>query len=82
MIKPHFKILVKSLLGGVFSLFGKLYTKNKLTVFCYHDVSHNPSEFSRQYNLNVPPDIFEYQINFICKNFNVISTVDLLDGKF
>ena len=82
MLKPHLKLLVKSLLGGVFSLFGKLYTKNKLTVFCYHDVSHNPSEFSRQYNLNVPPDIFEYQINFICKNFNVISTDDLLDGKF
>ena len=81
MLKPHFKILSKTLLGGVFSLFGRLYTKNKLTVFCYHDVSQNPSEFSQKYNLNVPPDIFEYQINFISKNFNVISTDDLLEGK-
>jgi len=75
------KSIVRSLLGGLFSPLGKLYTENKLTAFCYHDVSNNPSEFSRRYDLCIPPDIFEYQIDFINNNFNVISPNDLLSGK-
>ena len=48
-----------------------VYTKNRLTIFCYHDVSNNPSEFSHSHDLNVPPSIFEYQIGYINKKFNV-----------
>ena len=69
------------MLGSVFSPLGKYLTKNKLTIFCYHDVSNNPSEFSHNHDLNVPPSIFEYQIGYINKKFNVISPDDLLAGK-
>ena len=55
--------------------------KKSLTVFCYHDVSTNPSEFSHKYDLNVTPDIFEYQINFINNNFNVINPDNLIANK-
>ena len=65
MIKLKLKSTARSLLGGLFSPLGKLYTENKLTIFCYHDVSNNPSEFSRTYDLCIPPDIFEYQIDCI-----------------
>ena len=77
----HFKFIVKSLLGSVFSPLGKYLTKNKLTIFCYHDVSNNPSEFSKKHDLNVYPKVFDYQINFIDNNFNVISPDDLLNEK-
>lgn len=77
----HLKSSVKSLLGGIFSPLGKFYTKNKLTVFCYHDVSNNPSEFCREYDLTIPIDIFDYQISFINRNFNVISPDVLLIGE-
>ena len=75
------KSIAKSLVGGLFRPSGSYFTKNRLTIFCYHDVSENPSEFSDKHNLNVPPNIFEYQINFIKKNFNVISPDELLDDR-
>tara|TARA_Y100001934_G_C12383283_1_gene793917 strand:- start:660 stop:1592 length:933 start_codon:yes stop_codon:yes gene_type:complete len=75
------KSIARSLLGSVFKPFGKHLTKNKLTIFCYHDVSNSPGEFSEKYNLNVSPNIFEYQIKFIKENFNVISPDDLLANK-
>lgn len=56
-------------------------TKDKLTVFCYHDVSEDPSQFSHRYELNVPPNVFEYQMDFIDKNFNVISPDDLINDN-
>ena len=56
-------------------------TKNGLTVFCYHDVSSNPSEFSEKFGLNVYPEEFNFQINFINRNFNVISPDDLIGGQ-
>jgi hypothetical protein len=77
----NLKPIIKSFIGGTLRPFGKKITLNKLTVFCYHDVSNTPSEFSRKYNLNVPPDIFNTQINFISSNFNVISPDDLLSGN-
>ncbi len=76
-----YKPIIKSLLGSGFSLLGNYFSKNRLTIFCYHDVSNNPSEFSHNYDLNVPPSIFEYQIEYINKKFNIISPDDLLSGE-
>ena len=53
------------------------YIDDALTIFVYHDVSHNPSEFSRTYGLNVPPRTFEYQLAYIKRNFNIIGPLDL-----
>ena len=55
----HFKSIIKSLLGGALSPLGNYFTKNRLTIFCYHDVSNNPKEFSDKYDLNIPSNIFE-----------------------
>lgn len=52
-----------------------------LVVFCYHDVSNVPSEFSRLFGLNVLPEIFDYQVRFIKKNFNLISTEDIKNNN-
>ncbi len=74
LLKP-----VVAMAGGFF--YNIVYQKrlNKaLTVFCYHDISNTPSEFSRRHNLNVLPAIFDYQIRFIKKNFNIISPEALI----
>lgn len=60
-------------------LFHNYFVRNALTVFLYHDVSDNPSEFSETYNLNVPPEVFDYQISFIKNNFNLINPDELLE---
>lgn len=54
---------------------------NALAVFVFHDVSDKPSEFCIKYDLNIPPSLFEYQIRFIKKQFNIISPDDLLESK-
>ena len=80
-IKRVIKVPISELFGYYYCLFAKSYTKDALTIFCYHDVSDSPSEFSHNHDLNVPPSIFEYQIGYINKKFNVISPDDLLAGK-
>jgi hypothetical protein len=79
----YIKYIIRFLTGWLISFLrvGKYFTKNKLTVFCFHDVSSKPSEFSAKYNLNVSPEVFEYQIKFIINNFNVISPDDLLANE-
>lgn len=50
-------------------------------MFCYHDVSDTPSEFSSKHHLTVPPALFEYQLNFVMSHFNIIGPDDLLEHK-
>jgi peptidoglycan/xylan/chitin deacetylase (PgdA/CDA1 family) len=52
-----------------------------LTVFCYHDVSNSPSEFSSNHNLNVSPEVFEFQIRLIKKYFNIIGPGELQHSR-
>ncbi|MBF0553793.1 MAG: polysaccharide deacetylase family protein [Nitrospirae bacterium] len=67
--------------GTYFRLFKKSKLENTLTVFLFHDVTYTPSEFSRMYKLNVPPDIFDFQLKFIKNNFNVITPDELISGE-
>ncbi len=55
---------------------------NSLCVFLYHDVSENPSELSRIRDLNVPPGIFEQQIDAIGNHFNIISPQQFIEKDF
>ncbi len=55
--------------------------ESALTVFVYHDVSPSPSEFSRRYHLNVPPEVFDFQIGFIKAHFTLIGPDDLLAAR-
>jgi hypothetical protein len=52
-----------------------------LTVFVYHDISEVPSEFSYKYQLNVCPNLFEWQLRFLKKHFNFVSPDDLLEDR-
>jgi peptidoglycan/xylan/chitin deacetylase (PgdA/CDA1 family) len=54
----------------------------RTAVFLYHEVSPAPSEFHAQFNLNVPPSLFEKQVAFIARNFNVITPEQLLSGNY
>jgi hypothetical protein len=73
--------IVTRIVGGTYGLMSSLFLHSKLTIFVYHDVTTQPSEFSQTYNLNVSPEIFDRQIRFIKKNFNVINIDDLLDSN-
>jgi len=47
---------IKSILGNFLKLkySKKLIRSNSLTIFCFHDVSDNPSKFNYTNNLDVP----------------------------
>lgn len=75
------KNFIKSLIGGTLRSLHYDKKKDNLTIFCYHDVSDSPSKFSYKHDLNVPSNIFDYQVDFINRNFNVISPDDLLANK-
>ena len=80
-VKKFLRLSLVNFAGLLFGISKDIFLNRTLTVFVYHDVSDNPSEFSLKYNLNVCPEIFEHQINFIKNNFNVISPDDLLNGR-
>lgn len=52
-----------------------------LTVFLFHDVNDQPSQFGIDYNLTVSNKLFRKQIKWITDNFSVISPIDLISGK-
>ena len=72
---------IKPVCGQYYRLRASRLTEQALTVFCYHDVSNEPSEFSRDFALNVRPDILDYQLGFIKKHFNIVSPDDLLEDS-
>jgi hypothetical protein len=70
--------MVSTSIGAGSSILGKYLLRDSLTIFVYHDVINKPSQFSGEYDLNVTPEIFDFQIRFIRNNFNIISPDDLL----
>ena len=78
-LKKFIKPLAVFWLGSVLGMVQRKIFGNSLTVFCYHDVTNAPSEFSRENTLNVPPEMFEYQIAYIKENFNVIEPKQLME---
>jgi peptidoglycan/xylan/chitin deacetylase (PgdA/CDA1 family) len=68
-------------IGAYFGLVGKSTLRQTLTVFCFHDISKCPGKFSLNYGLNIPPDCFDYQINFIKKNFNIIAPYEIQEER-
>lgn len=72
--------LVRQFLGSNI-FFNRLY-KNAVCVFLYHEVSDNPSEFHKLYNLSITPAEFETQIKHMHNLFNVISPMQLISGDY
>lgn len=85
MINNNFKLLIKELIGKVINISGisNLITKDKFFVFCYHEITDNPSDFQKKNKLYVSKKNFKKQISFVKKLFNMIDPKDLnLDIKF
>ena len=78
-LKNFIKPLAVFWLGSVLGMAQRRIFGNSLTVFCYHDVTNAPSYFSQENTLNVPPEMFEYQIAYIKENFNVIEPKQLME---
>jgi len=77
------KLIKAILLSNLFLFFFgskllfKLFFRNKLVVFLFHEVSFKPSKFYHENNLNINPNLFEKQIEFILKNFKIIHAKEL-----
>ena len=54
---------------------------NSFCVFLFHDVSSDPSEFSRSSNLNVPPRHFTEQIQIIGRYFRFAEPDSVANGE-
>jgi len=59
----------------------KILFKNKIVVFLFHEISYNPSKFYYENNLNINPDLFKKQIEFIKNNFKVIHAKELYERR-
>jgi peptidoglycan/xylan/chitin deacetylase (PgdA/CDA1 family) len=51
-----------------------------LTVFVYHSVTDCPKELDRQFDLNVPPAVFNRQIQIIRTHFRCIDPLRIMSG--
>ncbi len=85
MIKKTIKRILYSDLS--LKMFGSSFIfrfllKNSTVIFLYHEVTNEPSEFHKKYNLNIPPDLFSDQIKMIMNHFNVISSETFLKGNY
>ena len=78
----YFRNLIKSNLGFMLSKIPvvRKSIEGSLTVFAFHDVSNNPSEFSKEFGLCVSPDTFKLQCQWIKLNFNVVHPADFING--
>ena len=56
-------------------------SKKHLSVFLYHDITNDVSQFSHDYNLSVSVNVFKKQIDWILNNFIVISPIELTENK-
>lgn len=56
--------------------------QGRIFVFNYHEVSANPSLFTRRFKLNVPPELFAEQLRWIKRYFKVISPLQLIEGGY
>jgi hypothetical protein len=73
--------IVIPIFGTYYRLTHSFKRNKNLTVFCFHDVTNQPSEFDDDYGLNVTPEIFEIQLSLIQENFSIITPDDLLEDS-
>ena len=75
------KLIIEKSLGFLFSKIKFWILSKSLTIFCFHDITDKPSQFSLENGLYIPIDVFEYQIQYINKYFNVINPLDITNTK-
>lgn len=74
MIKDNFKLFVKELIGKTINVSNitKNIIRDKFYIFCYHEVTDNPSIFQKKNKLFVSKNVFKKQINFLNQLFTII----------
>jgi hypothetical protein len=71
---------VSGLLGPSLNFCTRITKMNSgLTVFLFHEVTDNPSEFLKQSGMWVSKEVFEKQVNWIVKNFEVLPIGQILE---
>jgi peptidoglycan/xylan/chitin deacetylase (PgdA/CDA1 family) len=55
--------------------------KKSLSIFLFHDICDDPSQFAIDYNLAVSNKLFKKQIGWIDSNYSIISPIKLLNKK-
>ena len=74
--------MVSGVLGPALNLTTRITKINSgLTIFLFHEVTDNPSEFLKQSGMWVSRAVFEKQVNWILKNFEVIPVGQILDSS-
>jgi peptidoglycan/xylan/chitin deacetylase (PgdA/CDA1 family) len=78
----YIRNFAKNFLGFVFfkTLAARKATSNSLTVFAFHDVSDQPSQFAKEHGLCISLDTFRLQCQWIKSHFNVVHPADLVNG--
>ncbi len=79
ILKNKLKPIVSTIYGTLFA--NHSIIEDSLTIFCFHEVSDNPSVFSSDHDLSVTNKNFEFQVRFIKKHFNTITPDELLSNK-
>ena len=72
------KKIIKVLIGKSSYVFLKIFKINKnLDIFLFHEVSDEPSNFQKKYNIFHNKKEFEKIINWINENYNIISPLQI-----
>lgn len=80
----NYKVLIRTVLKkplGISFRFipqVKRAMKQGLTVFVFHEVTNQPSQFSKEYGLAVSIQTFKRQMSWIQNNFKIIHPIDIL----
>ena len=76
------KISIKKKIGKIFKTpYLKFRNKSKITIFLFHEINDDPSDYVKENNLNLTIDEFKKIINFIEKNYNLISPKIINNNK-
>ena len=65
------KNFLKSIIGSCYKYFHSIYHKN-ITVFLFHEITNNPSDFQKQFGLYHNIKDFKKIIGWVEKNYNII----------
>jgi peptidoglycan/xylan/chitin deacetylase (PgdA/CDA1 family) len=78
-MKNKLKLIFKEFIGLILRICNlvNINKKNKVYIFCFHEVTDYPSQFQKNCKLYVTKKNFIKQINYIKKNFNIIKYEDL-----
>ncbi len=73
--------IVTRLAGSFLNAASRIFRLNNgLTVFLFHEVTDTPSEFLKSSGMWVSKEVFQLQVDWILKNFEVIPVANLLSG--